>query len=94
MTTSDDEIQEALRLWQQAKEGDSNDAEHDTAGLVIDLLLDRTGIEMPDPIVCKWCGDTLHKSDDIWVDNTDGDCCSGDDDLSNENECHEPKVTP
>src|SRR5664280_3906120 len=38
---------------------------------------------------CKYCSMALSQTKDgTWVDDTDGDCCSGDDDLNNENEPH------
>lgn len=40
---------------------------------------------------CKFCDQTLYWQDgNIYVDITDGDCCSGNDDLENENEPHVP----
>lgn len=40
---------------------------------------------------CKYCGEWLRtEGNDVWVDDTDGDVCSGNDDLENENEPHEP----
>ena len=43
--------------------------------------------------ICRWCGDIIHRDPahyPSWVDESDGDCCSGDDDLRNENGVHEP----
>lgn len=39
---------------------------------------------------CRYCGTVLHIEQDVWVDATGGDVCSGDDDLVNENELHAP----
>lgn len=42
---------------------------------------------------CKYCDMLLWKDDNgAWVDDSDGDCCSGDDDLNNENQPHEPDI--
>ena len=40
--------------------------------------------------MCRYCGEALHLDRGVWVDATEGDCCSGDDDLVNENELHVP----
>jgi hypothetical protein len=37
---------------------------------------------------CGYCGAFLHKRGGVWVDKTDGDCCSGADDGTNENARH------
>jgi len=42
-----------------------------------------------DQYPCKFCGDLLHLDKDVWVDDTNGDVCSGDDNLNNENEQHQ-----
>lgn len=61
----------------------------------------RIGLDLPylaeQDVPCKHCRLPLHKADnprhDIWVDDTDGDCCMGDDNLVNENLSHEPDLT-
>lgn len=50
MPQFEETIQEALAAWVQAKESDSNDAEHDAASDVICLLTEHYGIKIPDPI--------------------------------------------
>ncbi len=43
------------------------------------------------PIIeCRYCTARLHKVDETWVDETDGDACWGDDDLVNESGVHTP----
>lgn len=43
------------------------------------------------PETCKYCGDNITEdSKGTWVDDTDGDVCSGNDDLENENGSHQP----
>lgn len=44
-------------------------------------------------MICVYCGMALHLDQGVWVDDTEGDVCSGDDDLTNENEPHKI-VTP
>lgn len=40
---------------------------------------------------CKFCGESITPDGQgVWVDRTDGDGCSGDDNLINENESHVP----
>lgn len=40
---------------------------------------------------CKYCGEFLRTEDgQVWFDDTEGDVCSGDDELNNENESHQP----
>lgn len=39
-------------------------------------------------ILCHFCREPLHQDRGVWVDATDGDCCSGDDELRNENGRH------
>ncbi len=40
---------------------------------------------------CFYCGDRIRDiGGSTWVDDTGGDCCSGDDDLRNENQPHSP----
>ena len=50
----------------------------------------RENMGFPDG-VCKYCDEPLWAVDGYWVDGTDGDCCSGDDHLTNENEPHVPQ---
>lgn len=40
--------------------------------------------------LCGYCGMALHRDRGVWVDDTEGDVCSGDDNLVNENEQHVP----
>lgn len=41
---------------------------------------------------CKFCETELHLDGAVWVDDTEGDCCSGDPDTcENENEQHVPE---
>lgn len=40
---------------------------------------------------CKFCGEMIRDDGNgVFIDDTEGDVCSGDDDLNNENESHEP----
>jgi hypothetical protein len=39
---------------------------------------------------CEYCGEWLNTDGKVWVDHTDGDCCSGNDDGENENQVHIP----
>jgi hypothetical protein len=41
---------------------------------------------------CEYCGEWLFTEDSgkSWIDDTGGDCCSGNDELENENEPHKP----
>ena len=39
---------------------------------------------------CRYCRTAIHFTDGVWVDETDGDGCWGDDDLNNENGSHTP----
>ena len=48
---------------------------------------------------CRFCGMALREERIldrngqlliVWVDETDGDCCSGDDECNNENKSHVP----
>ena len=43
---------------------------------------------------CFYCQTplTLLRDIDVWVDDTEGDCCWGDDDNVNENEPHRPNL--
>ncbi len=41
-------------------------------------------------IECRYCAARLHKDNGTWVDETDGDGCSGDDNLVNESGVHVP----
>ena len=41
-------------------------------------------------VFCKFCKERLWYDSGFWVDSTDGDGCSGDDDLNNENKPHVP----
>ena len=41
---------------------------------------------------CTYCGEAIHQDGDSWVDDTDGDCCSGSYTLVNENEPHVPEA--
>lgn len=57
------------------------------------MLIEGTDrYEVIESQVCRYCRTPLHLADDdsTWVDDTDGDCCSGDDNLNNENEPHIP----
>lgn len=46
-------------------------------------------------MICRFCMVPLWEDigpwGSVWVDYTGGDCCSGDDNLKNENELHSPR---
>ena len=43
--------------------------------------------------ICAYCGVDIAQDEHGYVDRTGGDCCSGDDNLVNENGMHEPVVS-
>lgn len=42
-------------------------------------------------LVCKYCQTELHLEGNDWLDQTEGDACSGDDSFTNENQPHQPE---
>lgn len=51
---------------------------------------DTLFVTAPLPTTCRYCGMDLRFDGGAWVDHTDGDVCSGNDNLDNENEPHVP----
>jgi hypothetical protein len=102
MTTKAEMIKRA-QAWQAERqaiflvEGETGVLDHDAIHAndddAVDIA-DWVAAGCPDDSVvtsCSYCGMALHQdAEGVWVDETDGDCCSGDENLDNENEPHVP----
>lgn len=78
-------------LGDSDKAGDMEDACY-YQGYVDALVLALSALGAFREATCAYCGETLiFTADGVWVDETDGDGCSGDEIGNNENESHVPQ---